>query len=147
MTPLITTRGATSSRRESGSGPRRLSAASLIRLLLTALLLAALTIPVFAQEPGAAPPAPESALAGQPATTHHAGGEANLVLPDLDEAQFLGGIGGRKLLMFGLIVSALGLVFGFLTYTQLRNLPVHRSMREISELIYETCKTYLHHAG
>jgi len=45
--------------------------------------------------------------------------------------------------MWGLAVCALGLLFGFLTFTQLRNLPVHRSMLEISELIYETCKTYL----
>src|SRR5262245_24914009 len=73
----------------------------------------------------------------------HAGGEASLVLPDLDQAQFLGGVGGRSLLMVGLIVSGLGLVFGLWMYTHLRNLPVHSSMLEISELIYETCKTYL----
>jgi K(+)-stimulated pyrophosphate-energized sodium pump len=71
------------------------------------------------------------------------GGEASLVLPDFDQAQFLGGIGGRSLLMVGLLVCALGLVFGLATYTQLRNLPVHASMLEVSELIYETCKTYL----
>jgi K(+)-stimulated pyrophosphate-energized sodium pump len=45
--------------------------------------------------------------------------------------------------MIGLLVSALGMVFGLIIYTQLRKLPVHRSMLEISELIYETCKTYL----
>ncbi|HLG97340.1 MAG TPA: sodium-translocating pyrophosphatase [Bryobacteraceae bacterium] len=72
-----------------------------------------------------------------------AGGEANLVLPDLSQATFIGGTNGRSLLMWGLAICALGLLFGFLTYTQLRNLPVHRSMLEISELIYETCKTYL----
>ncbi|MGA2214155.1 MAG: sodium/proton-translocating pyrophosphatase, partial [Bryobacteraceae bacterium] len=72
-----------------------------------------------------------------------AGGEANLVLPDLAQATFLGGTNGRALLMWGLLVCALGLLFGMATYTQLRNLPVHRSMLEISELIYETCKTYL----
>jgi K(+)-stimulated pyrophosphate-energized sodium pump len=71
------------------------------------------------------------------------GGEANLVLPDFDQAVFLGGFGGRSLLMWGLVVCALGLAFGLATYTQLRNLPVHASMREVSELIYETCKTYL----
>ncbi|MGB6941643.1 MAG: sodium/proton-translocating pyrophosphatase, partial [Bryobacteraceae bacterium] len=70
------------------------------------------------------------------------GGEASLVLPDLAQATFLG-TNGRSLLMWGLLVCALGLLFGFVTYTQLRNLPVHRSMLEISELIYETCKTYL----
>jgi K(+)-stimulated pyrophosphate-energized sodium pump len=73
----------------------------------------------------------------------HAGGEANLVLPDLAQATFLGGIDGRTLLMFGLLVCALGLVFGLVVYKQLQNMPVHSSMLEISELIYETCKTYL----
>src|SRR5438477_589546 len=66
---------------------------------------------------------------------HAAGGEAALVLPNLNQAMFLGGIGGRALLLWGLVVCALGLLFGLAQYTQLRNLPVHRSMREISELI------------
>src|SRR5258705_2796243 len=74
---------------------------------------------------------------------HAAGGEAALVLPNLNQAVFLGGINGRSLLLWGLVICALGLVFGLAQYTQLRNLPVHRAMREISELIYETCKTYL----
>ena len=82
---------------------------------------------------------PSAALA-QPA---QAGGEASLKLPDLAQATFLGGTNGRTLLMWGLAVCALGLLFGLLTYSQLRDLPVHRSMLEISELIYETCKTYL----
>ncbi|MEZ5351315.1 MAG: sodium-translocating pyrophosphatase [Bryobacteraceae bacterium] len=73
----------------------------------------------------------------------HGGGEANLVLPDLDQATFLGGIGGRALLMVGLLVSGLGLLFGLSVSRQLKNMPVHSSMLEISELIYETCKTYL----
>ena len=73
----------------------------------------------------------------------HAGGEANLKLPDLSQATFMGGTNGRTLLMGGLVVAALGLVFGLISYTKLRNLPVHKSMLEISELIYETCKTYL----
>jgi K(+)-stimulated pyrophosphate-energized sodium pump len=73
-----------------------------------------------------------------------AGGEANLRLPDLSQATFFGGaIGGRSLLLWGLIVVALGLLFGLVIYRQLKNLPVHKSMLEISELIYETCKTYL----
>ena len=50
---------------------------------------------------------------------------------------------GRTLLMVGLVVCVLGLVFGLVIYSQLKNMPVHQSMREISELIYETCKTYL----
>jgi K(+)-stimulated pyrophosphate-energized sodium pump len=70
------------------------------------------------------------------------GGEANLVLPDVSQVQFLG-LDGRTLLLMGLGVCVLGLVFGMVIYMQLKNLPVHRSMREISELIYETCKTYL----
>src|SRR5437660_1998600 len=74
---------------------------------------------------------------------HAAGGEAALVLPDLAKALFLGGIDGRSLLLWGLGICALGLGFGLATYSQLKNLPVHRSMREVSELIYETCKTYL----
>ncbi len=73
----------------------------------------------------------------------HAGGEAALVLPDLGQATFLGGINGRTLLLWGLLVCALGLAFGLVISTQLKRLPVHRSMLEVSELIYETCKTYL----
>ena len=53
------------------------------------------------------------------------------------------GVNGHTLLMFGLIVCALGLAFGLVIYSQLKNMPVHGSMLEISELIYETCKTYL----
>jgi K(+)-stimulated pyrophosphate-energized sodium pump len=75
--------------------------------------------------------------------TPHSGGEANLVLPDLNQATFLGGIGGRSLLMIGLLASALGMIFGLMIYTRLKNMPVHKSMLEVSELIYETCKTYL----
>ena len=71
------------------------------------------------------------------------GGEANLVLPDLDQAKFMDGVGGRTLLMGGLVVGGLGLLFGLMMFNHLRNLPVHASMLEISELIYETCKTYL----
>jgi K(+)-stimulated pyrophosphate-energized sodium pump len=72
----------------------------------------------------------------------HAGGEANLVLPDLGQVEFQG-INGRALLMGGLVICVFGLAFGLVIYRQLKNLPVHRSMLEISELIYETCKTYL----
>jgi K(+)-stimulated pyrophosphate-energized sodium pump len=71
-----------------------------------------------------------------------AGGEANLILPDLASQQFLG-MTGRALLMSGLVVCALGLGFGLMISARLKALPVHRSMLEISELIYETCKTYL----
>jgi len=79
--------------------------------------------------------------------TEHTGGEANLTLPDLGQVSFFGGINGRYLLMLGLLVCLAGLAFGIYTYSQLKNLPVHRSMKEISELIYETCKTYLIQQG
>src|SRR5579862_8862548 len=80
-----------------------------------------------------------SALA-QPA--HDVGGEASLRLPDLSQVLFLG-IDGHKLLMIGILFCIFGLGFGLIIYTRLRKMPVHRSMLEISELIYETCKTYL----
>ncbi len=73
--------------------------------------------------------------------------EAELVLPQLDSVSFLGGIGGRTILIVGLLVSLLGMVFGLMTFVKLRNLPVHRSMRDVSELIYATCKTYLFTQG
>ena len=72
----------------------------------------------------------------------HAGGEANLILPDLSTQDFMG-INGRTLLMGGLVVCVFGLAFGLVIFTRLKNMPVHRSMLEVSELIYETCKTYL----
>ncbi len=68
--------------------------------------------------------------------------ESDLILPDLSSQSF-GGIDGRTLLLGGIGVCVLGFVFGLVTFSQLNKLPVHRAMREISELIYETCKTYL----
>ena len=76
----------------------------------------------------------------------HQAGEANLVLPDLSTVPFLG-TDGHTLLLGGLIICAMGLVFGLTIYSQLKHLPVHSSMLEISELIYETCKTYLLQQG
>jgi K(+)-stimulated pyrophosphate-energized sodium pump len=70
------------------------------------------------------------------------GGEANLKLPDLSKVNFLG-MDGHKLLLFGILICIFGLAFGLVIYTRLKNMPVHKSMRDISELIYETCKTYL----
>src|SRR5213596_517833 len=78
---------------------------------------------------------------------HQAGGEANLIIPDLSQVSFLGGIHGRSLLMSGLVVCVLGLLFGLVFYSQLKKMAVHGSMLEISELIYETCKTYLIQQG
>src|SRR5690242_2386418 len=72
------------------------------------------------------------------------GGEANLTLPDLSSVSFLSNaIDGHKLLLIGILFCVAGLVFGMAIYMRLKNLPVHRAMLEISELIYETCKTYL----
>src|SRR2546421_47220 len=83
------------------------------------------------------------ALAQTPApASSHSGGEASLKIPDLGGIAF-SGVPGRTLLMLGLGVCGLGLVFGLVIFSQLKNLPVHAAMREISELIYETCKTYL----
>jgi len=79
-------------------------------------------------------------------STEEAGGEANLKLPDLSQVSFLG-IDGHKLLLFGILFCIFGLAFGLTIYRRLKNLPVHRSMRDISELIYETCKTYLFTQG
>jgi K(+)-stimulated pyrophosphate-energized sodium pump len=73
---------------------------------------------------------------------HAGGGEANLVLPDLSTVSFFG-MNGHALLLIGLVACVGGLLFGLAIYVQLKNAPVHRSMLEISELIYETCKTYL----
>ena len=68
--------------------------------------------------------------------------EAKLILPDLGSVGFLG-MSGRSLLEIGLVICALGLIFGIVIFAQLKRLPVHRAMLEVSELIYETCKTYL----
>ncbi|MGH7664627.1 MAG: sodium-translocating pyrophosphatase [Gemmatimonadaceae bacterium] len=110
-----------------------------IALLL--LVAGALTMPgaIPAQQADSIPAIEQAA---QSAATHRAGGEANLIIPDLAQAEFFG-IPGRSLLMMGLVVCALGMLFGLVIYGQLKRLPVHAAMREISELIYETCKTYL----
>ncbi len=75
-----------------------------------------------------------------------AAGEANLKLPDFSQVQFLG-VGGHRLLTVGILFCIFGLLFGLATYTRLKNLPVHRAMGEISQLIWETCKTYLVQQG
>jgi K(+)-stimulated pyrophosphate-energized sodium pump len=106
---------------------RRLQHSPRARLLLMLAVLALAILPVAS-----------AALA----QTHQGGGEANLRIPDLSQVS-VGGMNSRTLLGLGLGVCVLGLVFGLVIFAQLRRLPVHESMREISELIYETCKTYL----
>ena len=87
-----------------------------------------------------------SALAAEGASADGSGtkvhGEADLVLPDLGSSEFMG-ISGRLWLMGGLVICLAGLVFGYRIFNELKNMPVHKSMLEVSELIYETCKTYL----
>jgi K(+)-stimulated pyrophosphate-energized sodium pump len=85
-----------------------------------------------------------AAAAAMASPASEAGGEANLKLPDLSSVRFFAGaIDGHKLLLWGIVICILGLIFGLTIYSRLKNMPVHRSMREVSELIYETCKTYL----
>jgi K(+)-stimulated pyrophosphate-energized sodium pump len=109
-------------------------AAPLMALCLLVALLAPLAVPVPALAQAAAP--------GTTAAPHAGGGEASLRMPDVGSIRLMG-VNGRTLLLGGLGVCVLGLVFGLVIFRRIENLPVHQSMREISELIYETCKTYL----
>ncbi len=86
-------------------------------------------------------------LTAASALAEELGGEANLKLPELSQVKFLGRTDGHTLLLFGIVICVFGLLFGLAIYTRLKNLPVHKSMRDISELIYETCKTYLFTQG
>jgi K(+)-stimulated pyrophosphate-energized sodium pump len=105
-------------------------------LAIVMLIAACASVAAFAQQP-------EPAVAAESqAEETHAGGEVNIVLPDLGLTD-VGGYNGETLLMGGLLVSFLGVLFGLVILNQLKNLPVHRSMAEVSALIYETCKTYL----
>jgi K(+)-stimulated pyrophosphate-energized sodium pump len=120
--------------------------------LAVVLAVLALAIPAaLAQSPSAAPAQSQATAPAAPVVheqgparpVSEAGGEANLRLPDMKSVTFLNGISGYTLLEIGLVFCALGGFFGLIIYMQLKNAAVHRSMREISELIYETCKTYL----
>ena len=83
------------------------------------------------------------ATSGAEGEAETGGGEASLVLPDLSTVTVVGGGSGRTLLLFGLLICALGLGFGAVIFQRLRVMEVHPSMREISELIYSTCRAYL----
>jgi K(+)-stimulated pyrophosphate-energized sodium pump len=100
------------------------------------------TVPPTTTQQTVVPPDARGAGPSRQTAVPEAGGEANLVLPDLARVQFLG-FDGHSLLLIGLIVCFLGLLFGLAIFMNLKNRSVHSSMREISELIYETCKTYL----
>jgi K(+)-stimulated pyrophosphate-energized sodium pump len=112
---------------------------------LALIALAVAAQPVRAAQPEVAHPAAptETAADGQ---AHRPGGEVNIQLPDLSQGEFLG-INGHQILMSGLFVCVLGLLFGAWTYTGVKKLPVHPSMAEISDLIYETCKAYMVQQG
>ena len=125
--------------------PRHLLARFRVPSLWALLSLAACVCLMLAPAGASAQDGAAQGVEGVRAPVH--GGEASLVLPDLNEAEFLGGIGGHTLLLVGLLVSALGLVFGFAIYAQLQKMPVHKSMLDISELIYATCKAYLVQQG
>ncbi|HVP38778.1 MAG TPA: sodium-translocating pyrophosphatase [Candidatus Saccharimonadales bacterium] len=125
------------------SVPARLAAAALPALLALSCLLAP---SVALAQPGA--PAAAPAASGAPAAkAEPGGGEASLKLPDLASVGFLGGVNGHRLLTGGLLVCALGLGFGLVMLLQVKNLPVHAAMAEVSHLIWETCKTYLLNQG
>jgi K(+)-stimulated pyrophosphate-energized sodium pump len=123
--------------------------------LVAVLAVLAFALPAaFAQQGQATPSTLQVAAAVNPQAAvqetaparpvSEAAGEANLKLPDMSGVSFLNdSISGYNLLRIGLIFCGLGLLFGLIIYMQLKNAPVHRAMREISELIYETCKTYL----
>ncbi|MDP1860257.1 MAG: sodium-translocating pyrophosphatase [Gemmatimonadaceae bacterium] len=119
----------------------------MLALALAAASSVALSGAAVAQQPNEptaaaiAQAAPDAAPQG--AAERRPGGEANLEVPDLSTATFLGSIKGTSLLMSGIVVCILGLIFGFVIYRQLEGMAVHRSMLEVSELIYATCKTYL----
>jgi K(+)-stimulated pyrophosphate-energized sodium pump len=75
-------------------------------------------------------------------------GEANILLPDLTKITFFGGsLAGVTILNFGLLICLIGLGFGFMQYAQTKNLPAHKSMLDVSQTIWETCKTYLLQQG
>ena len=107
-----------------------------VLLLLGAVLAPIAPIALAAQEVAQGVGAPE----------HRPGGEVNLRLPDLNQGDFLG-FTGHEILLSGLLVCVLGLLFGLWSYNRVKNLPVHGSMAEISELIYVTCKAYMVQQG
>src|SRR6516162_9145911 len=75
--------------------------------------------------------------------------EAELHIPDLNTTYNLFGstVSGTTILGFGLVVGLLGMVFGLIEFMRIKKLPAHDSMLEVSNLIYETCKTYLFQQG
>ena len=118
------------------SGWQRIAAAVVAAMLLAGPL--ALTALAAQQPEGAGAPVHTAA--------HRPGGEVNIQLPDLNTGDFLG-MTGHQILLSGLVVCVLGLLFGAWTYNAVKSLPVHKSMADVSDLIYETCKAYLIQQG
>lgn len=124
------------------SGPEPSRGARRWGVVLTVALTVALALmahPLQAAQPAHADMA-------QAVPEHTPGGEVNIRLPDLNQGDFLG-MTGHQILLSGLVVCVLGLLFGLWTYMGVKRLPVHRSMADISDLIYETCKAYLIQQG
>jgi len=126
------------------------------RFLLPALFAFAVLLPgaALAQTPSSTPPIPVPAntlpvvKAAADRAAHAPGGEANLKLPDVGTVKFFNGaIDGYTLLLIGIAVSLAGMFFGLMIYIQLKKMPVHKSMLDISELIYATCKSYMIQQG
>ena len=117
-----------------------------MRWMVVACLLAGVSAGAAIAASADAPASATDARADQEQPARRVGGESSLILPDLSSVLFHG-IDGHTLLLGGLLICALGGLFGLVINTQLKNMPVHASMREISELIYETCKTYLTQQG
>ncbi|HPV51374.1 MAG TPA: sodium/proton-translocating pyrophosphatase, partial [Smithella sp.] len=75
-------------------------------------------------------------------------GEADIQLPDLTQVAFMGGsLQGLTILNVGLIICLIGMAFGIMQYVQTKNLPAHKAMLDVSQTIWETCKTYLFQQG
>jgi K(+)-stimulated pyrophosphate-energized sodium pump len=75
-------------------------------------------------------------------------GEADIKLPDVLQVSFLGGaLSGAIILNVGLLICAIGMIFGIIQYVQTKNLPAHKAMLDVSQTIWETCKTYLFQQG
>ena len=71
--------------------------------------------------------------------------EIDLKVPSLDVGYNIWGyaITGSQILMYGIGICVLGMVFGFYEFVRIKKMPAHESMLKISNLIYETCKTYM----
>jgi len=87
-------------------------------------------------------------LAALLGSTNIFAGDADINLPALDQVSFYNGaLSSHTILYLGLVICAVGALFGWMEYKNTRALPVHKSMRDVSHIIWETCKTYLFQQG